>query len=671
MQSITAKLLAQHSSELLPACDGILNNVLVGDNFDVLPDPVLQQVRNSIYDARSIKHSSVELLQFPPGARLFGGRNFLVETAGKLVAEQVPPLHILSAEALAALSIRPLENVTFIEQPCVMVSRYGVMVWGHWIGELLPRILLTERMFPGIYTYVLPQDVVNITAPRNVFNSILETILLLGIPKDRILAARYDRDYVFRNLHFVTKVITNWAFHPGFLEQIRSAYLHTEQPISSAHRRIALLRTESKARNITNLNQIVDVLNKYDFEFVEVGKLPFQEQVFLFSTADIVVGVLASGLSGLFFLPNNKRVLSVGPEGFINKFFYPIIQSRLASYYDLRGNITNIDPRAMHFSDFKIDPLQLEIGIKKLDIMPRDTMSNNKVCEVFSKKITDPNDVNLLVAITFYYREDRIQFLLDTLLSYAEFQIKLLRVIILTNTDNEDNLQKLQRLLNILSTERYIFELQSFTEVNQSKNKFLLTWSHKKLISEIFMAKNSTYTHFLYAEDDIQVSFDNFLYYLKYKPQLAKYGLIPSFVRVEFNHAHKFLFLNDQLDKTPLEGQASVTLDNYTFRNMWWPYCAMFILDRGLAEEYIISDAFVMEKSELLNSGWGLPERAAMGLCFVNIPKGFRFRHVVPVDQSKYIPARECWIRHLPNNFTNSPQRALGKIALDQTFIRP
>jgi hypothetical protein len=367
MQVVNPIRLGVAREVILPAVTQELSNCLVGDNFDRLPDPVLSRFRDQTYSARTVEHPSVELIRYPAGTRLFGGGHFLIESDGLLAEDQVPPRNVLAdLDMIPVLAAEPLEQVA-IDEPCVIVSRFGLMVWGHWIGELLPRILLVERAFPKRLRYVLPPQVFNSSAPRNVWNSIFDTIRMLGIEKSRILPTQQDRHYVFSNLYSMTSIYNDAAFHPGAVTEIRSAYLAAGNDSEKADRKVAILRTESVRRNISNLAEIIPALRRRDYEFIEIGAIPFQEQVHLFSTARIVVGVLASGLAGLLFSPERVRVVSVAQESYLNRFFYAMMQQRRALYYDVRGRITNRHPKSDVFSDFGIDKTDFETALDYIE----------------------------------------------------------------------------------------------------------------------------------------------------------------------------------------------------------------------------------------------------------------------------------------------------------------
>jgi capsular polysaccharide biosynthesis protein len=359
------KEIASASTTIFGTAECTLPNCLVGDNFEKLPDQVMIKSRDQLYGEHRVAFDDVRLVTLPKGTRLCGGRNFILVTDDSIVSEQVPPKEYVPDECtLNAIIAEPKDRVNVAEE-CLLVSRIGIMTWGHWLGELFPRVLLSEAVYPGRFKYVMPQDIYNWEATRNVWNSIWETLAHVGISRDRIFRVWYDRDYVFDHLHGVTSVLTQEDFHPHFISKMRETFMEPKARFS--RRKIALLRTESPARNITNIGDVFEILKAYNFEFIEIGRLPFAEQVHVFSTAHTVVGVLASGFTGLMFCPNNVRVLSFAPQGYTNGFFYSIMRNICARYYDVRGAISRPDMRGNLFSDFYINSQSLQDGLQALE----------------------------------------------------------------------------------------------------------------------------------------------------------------------------------------------------------------------------------------------------------------------------------------------------------------
>lgn len=271
----------------------------------------------------------------------------------------------------------------------------------------------------------------------------------------------------------------------------------------------------------------------------------------------------------------------------------------------------------------------------------------------------------LLVAIPFHYRDDRLCYLAETLSSLFSFPVDRLHVVVMTNTDNPDEIQTIQAICHTLSSGEKSGIVQVYAKLH---DPFLLTWCFKPLLHEIFMKNPQQYTHFLYLEDDIRFSFLNFCYFMTYRDRLRAENLIPAFVRVEFNHAIHAYVTTDNWYQTDIDKQRKVVCGDYIFTDLTNPYMAMFILDRGLAEEYIASPS-----SDYATSGtivaWGTREQAAMGLTFENVPPGFMSRYVVPVSMANHAAPLCSWTYHLPNNLANYPDTPNGKLPMRELML--
>jgi hypothetical protein len=288
-----------------------------------------------------------------------------------------------------------------------------------------------------------------------------------------------------------------------------------------------------------------------------------------------------------------------------------------------------------------------------------------RTCE---SEVDDPAKARILIAITFYYRAERLQFLCQVLQGLAEFPVELMKVVIITNANDREVLS-IRRLCDILLAKEKAYELEPVPSELLERNKFAMTWHHKTLIINPFLEGVEKWTHFICLEDDIKISFRNFCYFMRYRGPLGKHGVIPSFIRVEYNYRDNFLYLVDQVRSTLLEGRPFVRFGDIEFRTVDGPFSAMYMLDRELAAEYAASPAFDISRSESVSGGWGVPERAAMGLCFTNIPQGYRCRVVVPRHVSGMMPDPMSWVFHLPNKYTNELNKAgFGTVRLDQAF---
>jgi hypothetical protein len=285
---------------------------------------------------------------------------------------------------------------------------------------------------------------------------------------------------------------------------------------------------------------------------------------------------------------------------------------------------------------------------------------------------TSEYPLRIIAAITFHFREARLRYLFEVVRALCEYPVEALEVVVVTNTDSEAALEQIKNVCAPLfthfpsrPTSRKALLIESFPKLS---DPWILPWSHKHLISDRFLYQDSAYTHFIYVEDDVRISFDNFCYFVRYREMLKNVGLIPSFQRVEYNNADNHLYLLDQVGAADFSTRNSVSLDGYAFVNPDFPFNAMFILDRELALEYVGTQSFDRKRSKVAKPDWDVACRAAMGLCFEDPPQGFSGRYVVPVDPVSLIAP--CWslVYHLPNNYVMNRFKPFAKTRVDQQF---
>jgi hypothetical protein len=288
------------------------------------------------------------------------------------------------------------------------------------------------------------------------------------------------------------------------------------------------------------------------------------------------------------------------------------------------------------------------------------------VAAMFQSVQEEASRCRLLVCIVFAYRRDRIRFLYEVMRSLSEFMAGHVDVIVMTNTDRREDLALLEDLFTVLENPTARFEARGFVGLD---HPFALPWCAKPIIRDEFLDERRGYTHFVHIEDDIRFTFQNFCYFLKYRQPLAARGLIPSFVRVEYNYAMDYLYCTDHFARSDLNSLRQIEIDGMLFANFDSLHNAMHVLDRDLAMEYVGTRSFDRYESEQVFDWW-ICERAAMGLCFENIPEGFISRLAVPVLKGRPRPATCAWVYHLANNYTNEapPRTHFGKLRMDGLY---
>jgi SAM-dependent methyltransferase len=270
----------------------------------------------------------------------------------------------------------------------------------------------------------------------------------------------------------------------------------------------------------------------------------------------------------------------------------------------------------------------------------------------------------ILVSITAHFDLARLSFLAEALRSLSDFPVSALDVVIITNTFRDDELELLRRLCS----ETLPNSNSSVRSYGNLSRAFNLTWCHKEIITADFHNTNDRYTHFIYLEDDVRMNFANFCYFLKYREILHHAGLLPSFLRVEYSSTLGGFVNVDQFAPVDVRNQPRKTQGDLFLVNMPNPYNACFILDIELADEYVRTPSFDCEGSQSV-CNWGIRERAAMGLCFENVPEPFISRYLVPVSKRSGITPSYAWVSHLANNFAADASSVYGKIAMGSLFL--
>ncbi len=350
---------AGETTVVYPADDVSVGNPLVHTNVQILGDPVFSRWLFRENRSREISFDPVILKRYPPGALLMGHDTYWVLTSGTLVTEQVNPIGLRPEDGFAPLLERlPVET---IEGPCLLASRYGASTWGHWTLEILPKIVVAERAWPGRFRFVIPEHIVAVTdSGRSYARAVLESLAAYGIADDRLVQVRPELNLRFSSLHDVGGVWSAAAMNRDICRLMCGA-VRGIPIVENKAARFALLRRDTALRVLRQPAEIEARLTKHGFALTEMSVLTFVEQVALFREASTVVAALGSGLSGLVHAPDGVRLLTIAPAGWYDGYFTNIIQDRRALLSDVRGariwdgsgaiEAAPIDVHAQHVSD--------------------------------------------------------------------------------------------------------------------------------------------------------------------------------------------------------------------------------------------------------------------------------------------------------------------------------
>ena len=264
---------------------------------------------------------------------------------------------------------------------------------------------------------------------------------------------------------------------------------------------------------------------------------------------------------------------------------------------------------------------------------------------------------HLAACVTFFFNRVRLGYLAQVLSNYVGMA-STADVYIVTNVSDEPSREEIRAALPSLPSAISLH----FVTPKGLGHPYLLTWTHREVLQQIVQAGQAT--HFLYSEDDLDITRENVAYWLRARELLRPHGLIPSFFRVEqdtdtgawystdCNHTIKFY----RQPKLQVSGETYVCAPN--------PYQGTYFMDRELMEEFVESPA----KSPDFGN-WGIREKASQGLTLANVPRGYTSRNLVRVDPKSGSIPQECWVHHLPNNYVEDPQARFGKVPMEGLVV--
>ena len=179
--------------------------------------------------------------------------------------------------------------------------------FGHWTFEILPKLRAYEEYVTrmGNEPPILTQQ--HLTTWQQ------ESLTLLGYPPEALSYMGDEPIHVQRLLVPSHRYLT-WAHVPSYpsrrdLQWVADRIKRTLRPSErSFGQRIFISREDAPRRHVRNRRAVYDVLEAYDFEIYEPGRLSFADQVRLFAGADIIVGPYGAGVSNIVFAEDAQFV---------------------------------------------------------------------------------------------------------------------------------------------------------------------------------------------------------------------------------------------------------------------------------------------------------------------------------------------------------------------------
>ncbi|MDZ4316520.1 MAG: glycosyltransferase family 61 protein [Azonexus sp.] len=289
-----------------------------------------------------------------PQSFIFKARNAIVFKNGFIQSEE--GIQVIEALPYGNATPIDLEVVETYGKPSVLLRKHGDSNYGHWLIELCTRIQYFKTLFPNDQW-----DVIVSYNPAELKQIRIDSLAWLGIDENRIKWADY-RPRVFQELYFITSnSIHSHTHDAAALLNLRDCALQRSREISKGPR-LFVARRSSLRRRILNEESVLDLCKKFGLNVIFPEEFNLDEQVSIFSHAEIIVGISGAALTNILFAPKNCNILALTPNQGFELFFWDIANIVGQKFSFLFGESTS--PQDGSHSDFVIDTNILEQWLK-------------------------------------------------------------------------------------------------------------------------------------------------------------------------------------------------------------------------------------------------------------------------------------------------------------------
>jgi capsular polysaccharide biosynthesis protein len=204
--------------------------------------------------------------------------------------------------------------VRVIERPCVPLVGHGTYIYGHFLLEMLPRLLVARAALAG--TGLRPSILLSVDSPP----------WLLKILTNDLRVSHSDLEFFdpaterieLRKAILPELLYNDDGFHPVTAKMV--AQLSDElasEPNSTAQRifvsRVGFINQRHDQRKCLNEPALARIAEReHGFVPVPIETLPWAQQVGVFLSSRVVAGLFGSGLHNAFFSPSGTRIGAVG-----------------------------------------------------------------------------------------------------------------------------------------------------------------------------------------------------------------------------------------------------------------------------------------------------------------------------------------------------------------------
>lgn len=230
----------------------------------------------------------------------------------------------------------------------------------HWLIEDLPRLALVERSrLTGDRSVLVDEDI----QPWR-----LDLLERLGVSKDRLCYAKFDRPISFQDVLVPSRLSTHGVVHPEAVQFVRASLLQGAPGTAKPGKRLYVTRQAAPGRAMLNAGDITKKFEGAGFTVVDPGVLSIDRQIDLFCDAEVIAGPAGAGLTNAVFAPASARIIQLGSTDVCGETYTSLAASiGQRSCWCFGRGFARSYPRWIWTNfDFFIDPRDVDLCLDRM-----------------------------------------------------------------------------------------------------------------------------------------------------------------------------------------------------------------------------------------------------------------------------------------------------------------
>ncbi len=288
-----------------------------------------------------------------PNGRVLGSACTAIAPNGVILAD-------VSPDSLRCLSRhRVLRSFLWAPSPRRIAGTAGLLGasgrhnYYHWMFDMLPRLGMIEHH----------EDIRRVDhwiTPVTKLAVVPELLARCGVPLERVRSmGRFGHVQCERLLVTEEPSPLSGSMRLA-IEFLRSRLGHATRN-TRGRRRLLVLRRSS--RRVSNLAELDSLIARFRLEPVYLEAASLDDQIALFSEAELAVGIHGAGLANLAFMPEGSSVVEILPDWYPAEFFRCLARDAGLHFERLAGERLPGGSRPDAHSDFRVEPSALEKAI--------------------------------------------------------------------------------------------------------------------------------------------------------------------------------------------------------------------------------------------------------------------------------------------------------------------